>query len=522
MRKDTDHPSDRPALVVTYGNTTQRYRPLEGDLVVLGRARTSDIALVSPEVATVHCILARVGGGWRLRDCTGRGGTRLNGAAVSDVPLNNGDLLQVGTFSFEVKLPPAGKVEARAPQRSDDATTLRLQRSRRNLAHLGLELRRRLREERAALRPQEEVDRQADRLRALQRDWEARRKQQEQADAAARAQREAAERELAGRREQLERAEQEAGQRHAEAESVQQAQRQELEQMRLQAEASHQRRLQELRQVCTSGVAPDKALGELERAGRRLARFAGKLRRNHQRLQQQACELASEHARLGRPSPEAGPDPGVEQLRTQVEELQEQLAEAQAQAEVQEKELTALRALEDAQSAFVELSGGAHMHELIASLRQQVKDRDALLEKMNQKLGEHTARPDADDMAGYEAELNQYRIELERDRRQLNEQMAQVQQRHQDMEEALREAELQMARERAQLAREQAELNRLRMELSRASNRRSREVATRKRLAEVDRLKQDVTDKSNSGEGEPANGAGRIRSLLNRLTGSSA
>jgi hypothetical protein len=520
MRKDSENRTDRPTLVVTYGNTNQRQRQLEGDLVVLGRARNCDITLVSPEVANVHCIIARVGGGWRLRDCTGRGGTRLNGTPVTDVELTDADVLQVGTFSFEVKLPAAKRGDSRVDKQPGPGNG-RLERSRRNLAHLALGLRKRLRVAEAALRPQEEIDRQSDRLRVLQRECEARRQQHEQAESSLRAQRDVQEREQTARREQLDRAAQEAAQRQAEEEARLQAQRQELEELRRQEQEGHARRVEELRQLGTTVVPPAEGLGELERAGRRLARFARKLQRDHQKLRQLATGLASGAAPTDPAA--AGPEPESEQLRLEVEELRLRLAELQVQCAAQEKELTALRALEDAQAAFVELSGGAQMQQLICSLRQQVKDRDDLLERMNEKLAGHSHpdRPEAEDMAGYEAELNQYRVELERDRHDLNDQMKQVQEREQEMQQALREAELQMARERAQLAREQAELNRLRMELGRATNRKSREIAARKRLAGVQRLKEEMLDKRPDGEPEPAN-AGRLRSLLNKLTGSSA
>ncbi len=517
MRKDPDVRSDRPALVVTYGNTTQRHRPLEKDLIILGRARNCDIALVSPEVAAVHCIIARVGNEWQLRDCTGRGGTRLNGSPVNDVVLTDSDVLQVGTFSFEVKLPATPRTAHAAETRLDDAKTQRLGRSRRNLAHLALELRKRLRVAEAARRPQEELDRQADRVRTLQRECETRRGQHEQAEAALRALRETQERELSARREELDRAEQRLAQQRSELETRAQSQQQQLEEQTRQAEQLHRQQVEALQQLAGSLAGPPEALLELQRFGRRLTRWTRKLQQKHVQLQEQACQLAGLTPANGGISSAAE----VEVLRVQVDELRLRVTQLQTQAEVQEKELTALRALEDAQAAVVELSGGAQMQELINSLRQQVKDRDALLEKMNQKLGQHAARPAAEDMAGYEAELNQYRIELERDRRELNQQMADVQERQEEMEHALREAELQMARERAQLAREQAELNRLRMELSRKNDRRSREIATRKRLAGVQRLKEEVTaEKSPDPAPEAANG-GRFRNLLSRLTGSS-
>jgi pSer/pThr/pTyr-binding forkhead associated (FHA) protein len=93
------------ALVVTYGNATRRVHPLEGDLAVLGRAANCDITLVSPEIAPTHCILQRRSEGWRIRDCCGgRHATRLNGRIVREEKLNDCDVVQIGTFSFEMRL----------------------------------------------------------------------------------------------------------------------------------------------------------------------------------------------------------------------------------------------------------------------------------------------------------------------------------------------------------------------------------------------------------------------------------
>src|SRR5262245_50718674 len=109
MRKDHDDgaASTRPFLIVTYGNTTRKERPLDRDVFVLGRGSGCDLALVSPEVAPVHCVLVRTAGGWRLRDCSGRLGTLVNGQSVHDGPLDDEDTLQVGTFTFRLRLPPA-------------------------------------------------------------------------------------------------------------------------------------------------------------------------------------------------------------------------------------------------------------------------------------------------------------------------------------------------------------------------------------------------------------------------------
>src|SRR4051794_37572579 len=72
MRKDHDDRIDlnKPALIVLCGTTKRKRLPLTGDLIVLGRGAGCDLGLVSPEVAPVHCVIARLGGGWRIRDCS--------------------------------------------------------------------------------------------------------------------------------------------------------------------------------------------------------------------------------------------------------------------------------------------------------------------------------------------------------------------------------------------------------------------------------------------------------------------
>ena len=83
---------------------------------MLGRSPGCDIGLVSPEVAPVHCLIVRTMSGWRIRDCSGRA-TRINGKSIQDEPLRNGDVLQIGTFSFEAKLPAVAGHARRAPAR---------------------------------------------------------------------------------------------------------------------------------------------------------------------------------------------------------------------------------------------------------------------------------------------------------------------------------------------------------------------------------------------------------------------
>ncbi len=191
MRKTREDRIDpgQPALIVTYGNTSRKVRPLDRDIVVLGRASCCDWNLVSPEVAPIHCLVVHVADGWRVRDCASRLGTRVNGKTVHDELLCDGDVLQVGSFSFQVQLPnPKPRPARPAPERPapDPAPSLpanlgiarklqRLERSRRQLARLALAWRRRCRrlDDGQVAQLRKELDDQATRLEARQRDLEA-------------------------------------------------------------------------------------------------------------------------------------------------------------------------------------------------------------------------------------------------------------------------------------------------------------------------------------------------------------
>jgi DNA repair exonuclease SbcCD ATPase subunit len=165
MKHDLLDPPATATLVVRYGNTPHRERPLAGDLVVVGRGRGCDLTLSGPDIAEVHCILVSGLTGWRIRDCGSRTGTRVNGQVVQDAPLADGDLLHVGAFLFEVRLPP----EEAGRRLLDPEEERHLRRSRRRLARTALRLRSRLQEQqdRAAEmeRRAEEMNQLADELR---------------------------------------------------------------------------------------------------------------------------------------------------------------------------------------------------------------------------------------------------------------------------------------------------------------------------------------------------------------------
>ena len=146
MRRDREDTfdEDQPTLIVTYGTTTRKYRPLDREVIVLGRAPNCDLNLMGTEVAPIHCLLVRcAGGGWHVRHYGGRIGTLVNGKSIVDEKLDHDDTIQIGSFSFKLHLPPSFRrpgLTADVPPDSVEASHLR--RSRRNLVRLALSLRR--------------------------------------------------------------------------------------------------------------------------------------------------------------------------------------------------------------------------------------------------------------------------------------------------------------------------------------------------------------------------------------------
>lgn len=185
----------QPALVVTYGNTTRKHRPLDSDVLVIGQGRFCDVGLASPEVAPVHCLIIRGPTGWRVRDCGSRCGTRVNGKAVQETSLCDGDAIQIGPFSFQAHLPQSAAPAAIPVATVTESALPRLQRSRRNLAQIALRVRRRLQRERAAAR--QVPSQQTDNLRDRQREFAERAARLEESERALAADRARHEQEMA-------------------------------------------------------------------------------------------------------------------------------------------------------------------------------------------------------------------------------------------------------------------------------------------------------------------------------------
>jgi pSer/pThr/pTyr-binding forkhead associated (FHA) protein len=516
---DTFDPS-QPALLVTYGNTAKKHRPLTRSVVVLGRARGCDIGLVAPDVSNVHCMIIRSPEGFQIRDCSSRSGTRLNGTPITEALLHDGDTLQIGPFSFQVYL-PAGVLAPR-PSAAPPDLIQRLQRSRQKLARLALARRRRLREHLAA-RPrgpstgdlaerQAELNRQAATVREQQREMEQRSRQLEKAERDIICDRETLDKEFAALQERVQKTDQELTRRQQEVEadirarweSFQQRMRQEDEQLR-----AKQPELPPPSQKTAEDL--DKRHQELEHWARHLQKNYQRLTEREAAVHQAKVELAEERRQVQLAQTqltEGRAQWDAEQAQTEARLAQQQQSNEQADATLRQKraelvqmvtelkhmqeaarrqenadllalreenerlqqllaEVKAERPGEGAATAAVNenlVAERAALHQEVERLSFQLTEKDALIAQLGQLPAVPTPAAFGGEIESYEAELDGFRLRMEAERQALCEQARQLRAQSAELHEASRALELERSRERAEFARERVRLARLRDE----------------------------------------------------------
>ncbi|PWT92096.1 MAG: hypothetical protein C5B56_02870 [Proteobacteria bacterium] len=539
----------QPALIVTYGNTPRKHRPLTRPVTVLGKARGCDIGLAAPDVSNVHCVIVRIADKFYVRDCASRAGTRLNGDPVDEALLHDGDILQIGPFSFQVYLPPAHPAPLPPPDAAERLQ--RLERARRNLVRLALAKRKRLRglaairkgaaTEQALANRQAEIDRQAATLRDQERELEQRARQLEKAIRDLACDRETLDKEFAALQDRVQKVEQELAQRRAEAEAEIQARWEQFQEQARHLEP------QQPEPISASPLADEKSRSleirerELESLGKHLLKTQQCLREQEERFQQARQQLALDSQKMQRDQKARSQEwekwnretaeaaqrltqqrEGILQaetaLRQQREELVRMMTELkqvhEAARRQENADLAALRrenALLRQQVADLEqhssnASGAtpcednltAELEQLrarLGQLGQLVSEKDALIEQLRQPQAVPIPVPPAESLDSFEAELNRFRHQLENEKLALQDEVRNFHARRGELDTATREMELEISRERAELARERVRLDRLREEIHLELEKAQRDVDMRQRLAPVQRIKGGQADR---------------------------
>jgi len=481
MRSELDRfDRSQPALIITYGNTTRKVRPLDRDVLMLGRAPGCDVQVKSPDIFPVHLLILRVADGWRLRDCTGRGSTQLNGRPVQDELLRDGDVVQVSTFSFLLHLPGPRKppVAQMAPRQTenvldseedpaaDGPRLKRLQRSRERLAQRALALRKRHQEAQALCAQLQQslenrdacIEDQQREVDALLRDMKARVKQLEQKET-----------DFQGRRKALE---------------------QELTTLREQSPPASEATVPPLPSGVLSGE--DNLVRRLQIRVRELESYVRHLRRHVA-----AVRTTPEGASL-KPGDVASLHQELISLQVVVNNLQEENDVLRARLKDWQENSQVWRSGRKEERSRI-TAEQEELRQRIRELERHVEGKVREVERLQSQLGRQNANPE--DQEAYESELHRFRLDLERDREALNDQLALLQARSKEFDRTVRESEEHLVQQRAQLIRERAELERLHDQLRKDRDNGSADALIRSRIAHIQKVKEEIAQRQQAAQG---------------------
>lgn len=558
---------DTPSLVVQFGSTRRKDRPLSKVTTILGRSRACDITLDAPDVAPIHCLITRTSDAEVfVRDCQTRSGTLLNEQPIREALAKNNDTLQLGPFTFTFRIPePTTKREPQqpaaeppvnltqaptqaSPSQNPELLELRHQLEQ-QLAEVGLrqteldqglqllsESQESLKKERARFEEMrrafhEELAKQREELDAWQTELEKRNAElatrPTQVDDQTRAQLEAEIRqkvrqefesgELSVLNGEIDRLAKVLEESNNERDRLLQ-QLQESQQAAKAAEnvAALQEQIEVLSQHCTAIAAERDALkAQFQSLGTEAAvDFAApEILAENERLKTELAAATEKiqhyEERLQRVDAES--DRRLASLRAELEDerrrTKELVKEAAADYERTRNEIAALKQ----QLEYAEGGGGA-----AAQLQAEVETLRATVSELQAQLQSRPSVPA--DLAEYEEQLNEFRASLEQAQQQLEMQES-------ELKDRIKQAELQLSKDRANLARQQAELERLRTEFKVELEHAEREAQVQAKLAPVRRLKDEMrqNQQAQNQESHPSDGAGtplaeRIRNILKRMS----
>jgi chromosome segregation ATPase len=489
MASHHDHAFDatRPALVLLFGNSNKKHRLLDREVIVIGRARGCDLGLDAPDISSIHCVITRGPAGFHLRDCQSRAGTKHNGNPVREVALRDGDLLQIGPFSFRVHL-PAGCVVG--PAAGGAGRAEHLQHSRRNLARIAMRHRKLLRLVRViendgdGKAAKEQLNKQLLGLKARIRDYDQRVRVLEDAERDLAKDRETLDREFANSRAQALQADQQL----AFSEKLQAFEHEKKEFLMVREQWA-----KDQGEILVRLGAQKTALAQVEET----------LREQRRGLDDVLTALQE-----AQPVADGAQDGELEKLQADNDQLRQLLAMMEHEREQTEVARTAELAADP-----------TNRSDEVAALRKLLEEKESQLQESSRKPVDEPVR----DIDTYESELNAFRRQLETDRQKLMREIEQVRARNKELDEATREMELEMSRERAELARERQRLERLREDVRQELDRIQRDGGLRDRLVPVQSLRDEINHRRNPSADQTPKPTGedvmqaRIRALRNKV-----
>ncbi len=106
-------------LIVQNGRLRGTRRALVAPLTLIGRDPLCEFHLNVDGVKPLHCAIVHGRAGFLLRDLGGDSATLVNGEAVRETPLQDGDILTIGPFEFSLALPETDEPASTATNQAE-------------------------------------------------------------------------------------------------------------------------------------------------------------------------------------------------------------------------------------------------------------------------------------------------------------------------------------------------------------------------------------------------------------------
>lgn len=111
-------------LISVPDKQAQPYRfPLDRKKVTIGRGEDNNIPMASGSVSTHHAVMARIPGGFELRDLDSTNGITYQGERKIFLPLKSGMQIKIGDVGFEFQLTAEEEAELAKELGSTEETT---------------------------------------------------------------------------------------------------------------------------------------------------------------------------------------------------------------------------------------------------------------------------------------------------------------------------------------------------------------------------------------------------------------
>ena len=101
--QDTKAPCE-PRLIVLGGDGTGTVYSIDSGITTIGRSPNSDIYLNHMTVSRRHAQIEHKGDGYILKDLNSFNGVWCNNQSINRYRLNDGDIIQLGSFLLQFKL----------------------------------------------------------------------------------------------------------------------------------------------------------------------------------------------------------------------------------------------------------------------------------------------------------------------------------------------------------------------------------------------------------------------------------